>query len=312
MKVRCIRRDEIGRFTGSDKLREQVLFMWGIGLSSPERCFVAEEDGQVVGSVAYCCVPSVPSKIEIMWWGLDLAWEHGYLEIGADLLRRSLGPLRVAGARVLEWRFYSNSTPHAQEQAAVFQAAGLSPAFEQEKGCFFRDAGRGPVAESGRLAFQSMAQSGEGAFMEAIRRATEGTLDRGDQYSIRTVGLDCAAADYFALLKHLDHRPAWWQLAHAPDGALVGFVVPQKFDTGGGCISYIGVVPEQRGRGYVNDLLARGINRLVAEGARRVLADTDRNNVPMENALRGAGFEEECTVRVFQADLQDLDPWDTA
>ena len=56
-------------------------------------------------------------------------------------------------------------------------------------------------------------------------------------------------------------------------------------------IGYIGVVPEQRGRGYVDDLLAEMMWMLseLAPGE-EVGADTDFANVPMAAAFARAGF----------------------
>jgi ribosomal protein S18 acetylase RimI-like enzyme len=52
------------------------------------------------------------------------------------------------------------------------------------------------------------------------------------------------------------------------------------------------VVPQQRGRGYVDDLLAQAVATLADAGASVIRADTDVANVPMANAFRRAGFEQ--------------------
>jgi RimJ/RimL family protein N-acetyltransferase len=56
-------------------------------------------------------------------------------------------------------------------------------------------------------------------------------------------------------------------------------------------IGYIGVVPEQRGRGYVDDLLAEGTAILAAQGAQVIKADTDTGNGPMAAAFARAGYQ---------------------
>jgi len=56
------------------------------------------------------------------------------------------------------------------------------------------------------------------------------------------------------ILREMDYDPNWWQLAYDLDGQLVGFVMPAKapaFST----IAYFGVLPEQRGRGYIDQIL---------------------------------------------------------
>jgi RimJ/RimL family protein N-acetyltransferase len=56
-------------------------------------------------------------------------------------------------------------------------------------------------------------------------------------------------------------------------------------------IAYVGVVPAQRGRGYVSELLAE-MMWMLSEFApgEEVGADTDMGNVPMAAAFGRAGF----------------------
>lgn len=68
-------------------------------------------------------------------------------------------------------------------------------------------------------------------------------------------------------------------------------------------IDYIGVVPEHRGEGYVDDLLARGAETLLSAGAERIRADTDTANTPMADAFRRAGYAEFAARREYEADL---------
>ncbi len=68
-------------------------------------------------------------------------------------------------------------------------------------------------------------------------------------------------------------------------------------------IGYIGVVPEHRGQGYVDDLLAAGTDTLRRAGAEQVRADTDIHNVPMAAAFRRAGYAEFARRREYGVDL---------
>src|SRR5260221_5455834 len=64
---------------------------------------------------------------------------------------------------------------------------------------------------------------------------------------------------------------------------------------------YLGVVPELRGRGYVDDLLGE-INRIhSADGARRISATTDVPNTPMAAAFDRANYQVTEVRMVFQA-----------
>jgi len=69
-------------------------------------------------------------------------------------------------------------------------------------------------------------------------------------------------------------------------------------------IGYIGVVPEQRGHGHINDLLAHGTSTLRGLGTGRVIrADTDVDNLPMAAAFERAGYRRFATRREFEIRL---------
>ena len=57
-----------------------------------------------------------------------------------------------------------------------------------------------------------------------------------------------------------------------------------------GCIYTLGVVPEKRGQGYVNDLLAQGTQLLEHEGADPIKSTTAATNFPMANAFQRAHY----------------------
>jgi hypothetical protein len=94
MTIRPIQRAEIevfARFSADDDLnalfKDDMMMRWEEGASRPEWCFVAKENGQVVGRLGYWGLPALglPSVIEF----LLLPWEENYLEIGTALLRQT-------------------------------------------------------------------------------------------------------------------------------------------------------------------------------------------------------------------------------
>ncbi len=56
-------------------------------------------------------------------------------------------------------------------------------------------------------------------------------------------------------------------------------------------VGYLGVVPEQRGKGLIDEVLAEITRFHAAAGADRVTATTDTVNVPMAAAFDRAGYE---------------------
>jgi RimJ/RimL family protein N-acetyltransferase len=57
-------------------------------------------------------------------------------------------------------------------------------------------------------------------------------------------------------------------------------------------IAEIGVAVAHRGHGYVSELLSWATRCLVASGATRIVADTDRANTPMRAAFTRGGYRE--------------------
>ncbi|HYN87671.1 MAG TPA: hypothetical protein VER55_04040, partial [Ardenticatenaceae bacterium] len=140
-----------------------------------------------------------------------------------------------------------------------------------------------------RLTYRSVAEAGEEAFLEALERVSTGSLDQRDQAERAEYGARQAARNLLGLLQGLEYDPEWWQLGYTRTGDLVGLVLPAGTPRWG-TIGYIGVVPEQRGRGSIDDLLARGTRVLATGGVVRIEADTDVANVPMANAFRRGGY----------------------
>ncbi|MEK8108595.1 GNAT family N-acetyltransferase [Micromonospora sp. M12] len=100
-----------------------------------------------------------------------------------------------------------------------------------------------------------------------------------------------------AAVKHYEQEFAaysspreWWRIGTlGEDGEPVGFVVPAR-NAYHPVIAYLGVVPEHRGHGYVDGLLAEGTRVLAEENVPRIRAATDLGNVPMAKAFARAGY----------------------
>jgi ribosomal protein S18 acetylase RimI-like enzyme len=306
MKVRSINRDEIDRFCdlGEDakKFKSTLTELFGNKECCPEWCFVAEEGDQWVGRVAYWIFISDPEDIYMM--GLHLPWTGDYLGVGRELLLESLSQLRAKGAQSVECRLYSGVTQNVEERQTLFREIHLP--LIQEKWQFFWDREHEIPSRTERVWYRPLDDVGEEFFMDVIRQVMQGSLDRDDQALVEMHGPEEAARGFFNILRELDYRPEWWRLAYDPDDTVVGLIVPQRFSEDEGVINYIGVVPEQRGQGYVNDLLAEGTLSLHENGVKEVIADVDDVNSPMANALVRAGYEKRRTIYCYKAEIEKL------
>ncbi|WP_150238746.1 GNAT family N-acetyltransferase [Nocardiopsis quinghaiensis] len=121
-------------------------------------------------------------------------------------------------------------------------------------------------------------------------RALEGTLDAHDRVDLEHRTADEVAAENYAdEFEQYTTPREWWRIATLPDGGPVGFVLPARNDYHP-MIGYIAVLPEHRGNGYIDDILAEGTRVLAEEGVERVRAATDKGNMPMARAFQRAGY----------------------
>jgi RimJ/RimL family protein N-acetyltransferase len=141
----------------------------------------------------------------------------------------------------------------------------------------------------GRLVFRR--EPDDGVFADLFRRVLTGTLDATTRNTAAAVGTAASArADVVFYRDRMRGDRGWWLVASTPDGAPVGFGVPSR-NSDVAVVGYIGVLPEHRGRGYIDEILAETTRVLVAEaGAGVIHADTDLANRPMAAAFERAGY----------------------
>jgi RimJ/RimL family protein N-acetyltransferase len=315
MTIRPIRSDELTGFaaiTSRDDrdatVRDYLVHMFEIGAMRPAWCFVAEEakaPGQFLARAAYWALPgtSTPLYVEL----LEAPWDRADLNAGIRVLEYALLGARRLGATTIGYTLDEPPRAPQWQHAAPLRVELLeSVGFVMERETD-RFAWRGDTApvESDRLVYRSLGEAGEEAFLEAIALVSDGTLDREIQADRDAVGPSEAARLLFDQVRKLNHDPGWWQLAYEPGGDLAGLVMPAE-NPDAATIGYVGVAPRKRGQGFVDDLLARATATLRAVGVGRVVADTDRRNVPMANAFRRAGYAHTGTRREYRADLTSL------
>jgi RimJ/RimL family protein N-acetyltransferase/predicted N-acetyltransferase YhbS len=315
MDTRPVRADELDLFVeaaGSPDHRREVEHylqsMFAAGSMRPEWCFVAEEEGRPLGRVAFWTLPGMEEPFALVL--LDVPWNGDYVSVGTRLLGDVLNEARRLGAKEIE--LVLDAPPmrpqfqhHPEKRVELLESLGF--VFRRETGRFEWQGGV-PSAEPGRLTFRTLEEVGEDTFVDAMRRVSEGTLDREIREERERLGPQRAAREFFEDAKRVKHEPSSWQLAYSrPEGNLVGLVMPAEppaFLT----IFYVGVVPEMRGRGYADDLLAAGTATLLEarrrDGNKKPLrADTDVANAPMAAAFERAGWTRFATRREYDIDL---------
>lgn len=316
MRTRPIRTDELDFFVeaaGSPdhrkEVRQYLQSMFAAGSMRPEWCFVAqEEEDRPLGRVAFWTLPGMEEPFAMVL--LDVPWAGDYMGVGARLLGDVLNEARRLGAREIEQvldapPMQPQFQHHPEKRVELLEGVGF--AFRRETGRFEWRGGE-LLAVPGRLSFRTLEEVGEDAFVDAMRRVSEGTLDREIREERERLGPQEAAREFFEDAQRVKHEPSWWRLAYSrPEGELVGLVMPAE-PPAFLIVFYVGVVPEMRGRGYVDDLLAAGTATLLdvrtKNGNEKPLrADTDVANAPMAAAFERAGWARFAGRREYSVDL---------
>ena len=290
-----------------EETKQYLQSMFAAGSMRPEWCFVVQEgDDPPLGRVAFWTLPGMEKPFALVL--LEVPWEGDHA--GARLLGDVLDEARRLGADRIE---HVLDTPpmrpqfqhHPGKRLEVLEGAGF--AFRRETDRFHWLGEEAPPVP-GRLTFRTLDEVGEDAFVDAMMRVSEGTLDREIREERARLGPLRAARDFFEDAQRVEHDPSWWRLAYdGPGGDLAGLVMPAE-PPGFLTIFYVGAVPEMRGRGYVDDLLAAGTAVLLGAraqgGAEKPLrADTDVSNAPMAAAFGRAGWTRFAGRREYVADL---------
>ncbi|WP_326589055.1 GNAT family N-acetyltransferase [Streptomyces sp. NBC_01294] len=172
----------------------------------------------------------------------------------------------------------------AWRQAAAYEA-GLTHEIERLR--YEWTPAAATTAPTGRLVFRDGTDE---EFLDAFVRLSAGSLDLHTQSELRSMDAEQLAREDVAFYLDCPGERSWWRLAHLPDGTLAGMAIPSATPYHRN-VGYLGVVPEQRGRGLIDEILGEITRFHAAEGAERITATTDTVNVPMAAAFDRAGYE---------------------
>ncbi|MEV4575216.1 GNAT family N-acetyltransferase [Nonomuraea jabiensis] len=253
----------------------------------PEWTWIAEIDGRVVGRA--------------LWWGprdsahpvaldcLDVDPAAGdRAAIAAELIRAALAgfpqpvqyAIKVAGG----WRDDPATSTAVEWRRAAAHAAGLTR--EAERLQFEWAPADGVPPSTGVLRF---AEASDEEFLTVFKRIAEGSLDAQTRANLAVKGVDATAREEMDFYLRAPGKREWWRIAYTPEGQVAGMAIPSATPYNVN-VGYLGVVPEFRGRGYVDEILAEITRIHAANGEPRITATTDMGNAPMAAAFRRAGY----------------------
>ena len=112
------------------------------------------------------------------------------------------------------------------------------------------------AAPTGRIEFRPVSDDGE--LLDLMTLTVDGTLDAHSQQDLALMSARQGAVRHFEEELACYSSPRqWWQIATLPGGEPAGFVIPAR-NNYHAIIAYLGVLPAQRGNGYINEILAEG------------------------------------------------------
>lgn len=249
------------------------------------------DDGSVIGRA--------------LWWGRD---EHTPIALdvwdavtGHDETGTILGALLERGHAALEAQGIAIPLPHAIRVPAAWRAivdaeydvrakiaaatvAGLGHVNERSQ--FQWDQGCPEPAPRPRLRFE---QADDDTFVALFARAAHGSLDVMTRRELATTDAMTLARDEVDYYRSCPGDRSWWHIAYDHHGTAIGIAIPSATPTNRN-VGYLAVLPEHRGHGYVDDLLAFITAFHAAAGAERITATTDAINTPMAAAFERAGY----------------------
>ncbi|GAA1031159.1 MULTISPECIES: GNAT family N-acetyltransferase [Amycolatopsis] len=235
------------------------------------------------------------------WWGraeepvpfvLDV-FDLEDVAVGARLLRTAMAEILPTGTRPptyhrlvpSDWREEATTRSVVEDRMTALAQTGAKLLAERLR---FEWTPGTPVAPPNRLVFRPIRDEAE--ILDLMTRVLDGTLDAHSRDDLtRMSAREAAIRHYEDELAHYRSPRDWWRVATLSDGTPVGFVTPAR-NNYNPIIGYLAVLPEHRGNGYIDDILAEGTRILAAQEVPRIRAATDLGNVPMANAFRRAGY----------------------
>lgn len=127
-------------------------------------------------------------------------------------------------------------------------------------------------------------------FLALFEAAARGSLDVATRMDLLTMTPAKQATADFEFYRDCPGERSWWRVAADRAGVAVGFVIPSATPYHRN-IGYLAVLPEFRGRGFVDELLCYATRFHAGQGAPGITATTDVVNEPMAAAFARAGYE---------------------
>jgi ribosomal protein S18 acetylase RimI-like enzyme len=225
---------------------------------------------------------------ELSAFGLNLPWTDDFETPGRTVLAAAADALAGAVPGLLEIRINNEVHPHPEERCRFLAGLGFD-LFIEKQGFTWSDDGS-TVEVPPRITYRTNEDVGTDAYRMVMGQCGNGSLDRNDRYYWDGSGSENWARQMTEYVSEDDKT--MWLIGYTNDEA-VGYVAVGSDEEWGSTIIHIGVVPDHRGNGYIDDLIAAGTAAAQDRGIPSMLSDVDVLNTPMMTAMSRAGHSDD-------------------
>lgn len=248
---------------------QQCVSMLETRLLDARGVHVVRQAGRIVA--AQVCVP--------LQGAACLFWLPGAGAAAEELVGACLGWCRSLGCKLAQ----ALAKPEERSQAAPLLHNGFHVITSMHQ--WGRDLLDLPKAANSGWRIEKYRPALAADFAATLERTYEATLDCPELNGVRTI--DEIIAGHRAQGRF---RADWWWLAYAGDRPAGVLLLSEMADGTTWELAYLGVVPEQRGRGLARYLLNRAMHELRDTSALHLVLAVDERNHPARQLYRSLGF----------------------
>lgn len=185
---------------------------------------------------------------------------------------------------LLETRLNESKHADAEVRAAELEAVGFQLLMAKSEFVWYGTAIADPRPE---MQFRTVEEVGRKTYTDLIAMVGVGGLDREMAHYKAHMDINHWAEEHLLYLGDRDDMLVVGYIAEEPIGVVSFMTVEDN-----GWLAYVGVRPEHRGNGYVDDLVRCGTQLGINEGWNRIRAQTDLVNRPTRESFERCGYRE--------------------
>ena len=291
MPYRRLRRgpSRVGRVLSVQSIdQDEVAFRYGVSRGAT---LLGQVDLRIDASVPDDRLLGNLPPLEMFLTGLQLPWDEDWFSVGSELLKGAIARMPHTTPSVLQANTNLEVHEHPWSRTHLFEALGFQ-LFQEKHGYLWVDQGQ-PLDDS--LETRSLEEVGDDFYRSVFSLIPARGLDRNDNYYYAATGPENWASVMMTEFGPDDRASC---LIGYDGGKPIGMVGVSAFDEEDtGTIAYIGVLPDERGRGFGRRLLLAATAAARQRGFKQILSDVDVLNIPMRTAMVATGHH------------PDLRPW---